>query len=72
MLAADGLEALAATTKYLPDVIVTDTPVRKIDGLVADLMPSGESPHRRIPVLVLTGDVADATVGRRLQPPPRS
>lgn len=56
MLAADGLEALAATTKYLPDVIVTDTPVRKIDALALISCLQASVRTAGIPVLVLTGD----------------
>ena len=61
MQASDGLEALAATTKYLPDVIVTDTPVRKIDALALISCLQASVRTAGIPVLVLTGDTQTLT-----------
>jgi DNA-binding response OmpR family regulator len=61
MHAADGLEALSAATKYLPDVIVTEVQVRKIDGLSLISCLQANLRTASIPVIVLAGEVATRT-----------
>jgi DNA-binding response OmpR family regulator len=58
MHAADGLEALGAATKYLPDVIVTEAGVQKIDGLSLISCLQANLRTASIPVIVLSGEAA--------------
>ena len=57
MHAAEGLEALSAATKYLPDLIITEALVRNIDGLSLISCLQANPRTASIPVIVLTGDV---------------
>jgi two-component system chemotaxis response regulator CheY len=57
MHAADGLEALSAATKYLPDAIVTELQVRQIDGLSLVSCLHANLRTASIPVIVLTSEM---------------
>lgn len=62
--AHDGAEALAAARETLPDLIVLDVMMPKMDGYEVTRALRADEATRRIPVILLTARVQDADVQR--------
>ena len=53
--AADGEEALAAAYQYLPDLILLDVMMPKVDGLYLARCMKSDPGLRTVPIIFLTG-----------------
>lgn len=58
--ANDGVEVLALATQFQPDVILMDLMMPRLDGVEATRRLKADDRTRRIPVLVMTGNIAPA------------
>lgn len=63
--ARDGLEALAALARQLPDLVVTDLQMPNLDGL--DLVAKISSTYPTLPVILLTGTGSESIALSALQ-----
>jgi len=59
--AADGVEAVDAAFRFLPDVIVTDLSMPQMDGWQAVRLLRRDPRTRRIPVIAITAHLVDST-----------
>lgn len=65
--ASDGIEAIAAVEKFLPDVMVLDIMMPRMDGLTVLNHLRNKPSTARVPVVLLSAkaDSADVAIGRR-------
>ncbi len=63
--AADGAEALASMEQEVPDLVVTDLFMPKVDGL--ELVAAARSRHPLVPVILMTSKGSEETVVQALQ-----
>jgi CheY-like chemotaxis protein len=66
LLATDGLEALATATRELPDLILMDLSLPKLDGWEVTRRLKAAPPTTAIPVLALTAHAMDGDRDRAL------
>jgi CheY-like chemotaxis protein len=61
--ARDGAEAIAATLRLLPDLVVMDLSLPVIDGWEATRRLKADERTKHIPILALTGHAAEGLAG---------
>jgi CheY-like chemotaxis protein/anti-sigma regulatory factor (Ser/Thr protein kinase) len=64
-VAVDGVEALASLQKRLPDLIVTDLQMPRMDGLA--LVEAVKSKHPSVPVVLITAHGSEEIAARALR-----
>jgi two-component system cell cycle response regulator DivK len=67
IIACDGLEGIQAAQQHLPDLILMDLSLPKIDGWEATRILKSEASTSAIPLIVLTAHAADGECTRTLE-----